>query len=771
MLVDLAPVFLVRRAGWPLRYLSELAAPDLSDDHVGPGHRDWADYVKNYEATLLEQRRLLWGRTVLDERFRKALALANPDLASRASAAAFSEKRNKRARHLDTTLFRYLARASTRTEPCDMWASASLGAWGDATEIGTDRATLYVGVDLRPFQRLFRGLGKRAAYKRAGYWKMNPTFRAVEHDRLSLSVRDACGSCTERSFPNHPGFQLLLEAFHGREPMKWDGLRASLDELAHLEDDGDLLLELGTEAGVLVGGLDLPAHFTSSWAALVEPASSLAEEDRRRFWSAIRRLRRLARRLERAYAQMTAAEVLTSLETARGVVRALLESFGIGGDDLPRTVLRCDSGIAPEVRLGRELRERLTRIVDGYDTFESFLGLNAAVGQLHRQRLFVSGKMTMGDAAGSAPDNVEWDRRWNCWEAIVEQSGHASVDMESRTALWNSWLTKHGSSLTLPAPEPVRSFPTSPYGMVTLRFEGHEALLSGHGDEPIGLFARLWPMLARATPERWNTLRAWMTRVLARYAAARDCEFVELAAPLERAPNTLATPGLGLRRTTLWQASRGDVCLDGGSLVNDDAAIAPTCILPASRREVIFISTSSANITFTDPLAERLLGTSSRLLPSWTFFRQNVPFRGELSSTRASPELRLATGGVVCRRRAVLQGVELAHMRDASGPERYWRWQRWARSRGLGPLLLLRRPQEQSQAIHRDSPLALETAFEGLREAPGAILVEELGVAGLTRGADGEDHVTELAIPFERPFSEEPSRMDAVQFAPAAGRA
>src|SRR5262249_62178744 len=108
-------------------------------------------------AALAREREALWERTVFDERFMRALALANPSLFSKVVARRGSGRGgsgpergrpNKRARHLDTTLYRLLARGVGRTEPFGAWAGVGVVRFGAETRLRRVAPARFVAPDL-----------------------------------------------------------------------------------------------------------------------------------------------------------------------------------------------------------------------------------------------------------------------------------------------------------------------------------------------------------------------------------------------------------------------------------------------------------------------------------------------------------------------------------------------------------------------------------------------------------------------------------------------
>src|SRR4051812_4705398 len=123
MSVELAPAAVIRAAAWPIESL----------DVFGDRERAARHSVIAYEDAIDRERAALWERTAADPRFMKALVFASPSLLQRVqqrAAAGPRASRTKRVRHLETSLYRYLARASTCTTPHGLWAGVTLAAFG-----------------------------------------------------------------------------------------------------------------------------------------------------------------------------------------------------------------------------------------------------------------------------------------------------------------------------------------------------------------------------------------------------------------------------------------------------------------------------------------------------------------------------------------------------------------------------------------------------------------------------------------------------------------
>ena len=126
----LGPLAVVRGASWPLEALEEFSRDELWE--LATAAANTSAYQAAYETALERNRETLWVATQGSTRFMVALTVSNPDLAGRTAECDWS-RRNKRVRHLETTLFRHFSRAVGRTAPCDLWTGVALAHWGDST--------------------------------------------------------------------------------------------------------------------------------------------------------------------------------------------------------------------------------------------------------------------------------------------------------------------------------------------------------------------------------------------------------------------------------------------------------------------------------------------------------------------------------------------------------------------------------------------------------------------------------------------------------------
>ncbi len=297
---ELAPAVVVRAALFPLRTLLRLADVELAALAATTGARSSAAFEQAYESSMQRQRGALSAATLEDPRFARALCLTNEDLSRRLGAkGGLPARRNKRARHLETTLYRYLARAVWRREPCDLWAGVALGTWGERSSVTPITPRYALSPDLGPYQFIVQTLARTPEYIERGVYKLNPTLYLDPHgDRWRYTVR-VFTSVASRELPSRPGVDALIHALASMEPASLAGTAAELRRLGATDDALEALLTAFHSLGLLVGGLAFPRTFSSAWEALMAVAPELLPRHAAPWRSAVRRLRRICRRLER----------------------------------------------------------------------------------------------------------------------------------------------------------------------------------------------------------------------------------------------------------------------------------------------------------------------------------------------------------------------------------------------------------------------------------------------------------------------------------------
>ncbi|HET6582978.1 MAG TPA: lantibiotic dehydratase, partial [Nannocystaceae bacterium] len=355
--IELAPVVPVRVAAWPLR-----AITDFGRTPVATAEDDERARASAHEVALAADRALLWARTVEDPRFMRALAVANAELARSILGRTCPARRDKRTRHLETTLYRYLARASTRPQPGDMWAGATLAQWGATAAIRPRIGRVAVAPDLGPFRELVQALATRPSYVERGPYKLNPTLstRAGEHVFWTPPRRE--GSVRRRL--EGPGVGDVLSALAGAS---WT-LSAAADAVGKRlrigSDAARRIVETLRVQTALVGGLGFPRRFRDAWQALELVEAALEPRDAERWRAARRELFDAAEAVARVVASADPPAILAAMDSARAVVVALATGLAVEPFAAPRAPLRCDVEAPWAIRLGREAHAAAARTIE-----------------------------------------------------------------------------------------------------------------------------------------------------------------------------------------------------------------------------------------------------------------------------------------------------------------------------------------------------------------------------------------------------------------------
>jgi hypothetical protein len=357
-------------------------------------------FVRLHAIEMERQRRALRRETSV-ERFRKALVIANPLVASRWETAceqllaeeqqADSDSKGssrgtvddavatsqqspaggRRSRRLEATVFHYLMRAAGRATPCDAWAGVApveLDPHDATTEprltLSSSESRCEVSVDLRPFQIMLRALGRTERYRHTYPIRLNPTLFAASdradgrHDvpGRSISAVDPDAAPTagwryERQFqgvanwvtlPFHPLPAAVIRHFadHVSRPAASlnEAMRGQADEDVLQRDTFACLIDTLIDWDVLRVDLAMPSRASSVWDALDTAAVGLLEPERSTWQDAIRGLRTRCERLGREFDRLSPEEVKRYRRAIVADVQNLWEMTGLVGEPSPPVV-------------------------------------------------------------------------------------------------------------------------------------------------------------------------------------------------------------------------------------------------------------------------------------------------------------------------------------------------------------------------------------------------------------------------------------------------
>jgi hypothetical protein len=743
---QLGPSVVVRSALFSMRRLDDLADPDLAALSTDCGRNPSPAFEQAYATSMRRQRRLLWEATVDDPRFAKALCITNDEL-SRYITTKRAALRGRRARRLDTTLYRYLARAVWRTEPRDMWAGVTLARWAATTELTGQRSRYAIAPDLQPYQYIVQSLADTDRYAGRGSYKLNPSLaRDTETNSWRYTVR-SFSAIISRQRPFSPGIDALLDALATLDPAPLDTIARHLRALGFHDPQLDELLSVLPDLGLLVGGLAFPRSFSTAWDALIAVPGDLDEDHARAWRGALLSLRRICVRLENAMDSLSLAELRTAQEEARRIPVALAESLGVTAPPLPRTILRCDTSAPFSIAFGADARATFDRSVAEHDHFERHHGVTVAARAAHRKLLLAR---VDREGGRNASDPTECDG-----DAISQEAAWRSAGSDERLGRrltgWSQWLAnpqldptnRHESDDELTQP---------PLGGLVLRPCGHGYRIVGSTIElaaAYGRFGQLFYGLGSASRHGFegHALHDWYQASFAAAAAAAGIEMVEYVGPGEAMPNALARPRFVFPAWDRWGVR---------SSYRDDQFTVHSCgprsvaLASASGRTRVAIACfAPVNLGYSEPHLETLLLSSFREIATW--LTPEMPVDAELFPPNPSPGLALPSGNVVKIRRTVLWGTELKELAAAApGAARFLLWLDLARKNSWPALVLVSRNGGAALPVVRDSPLAVEALLHGLSDGTRFLTVEEPDDREGLVDQNGEVYAVEYIVPFLR---------------------
>ena len=743
--LELAPAVVVRVAAWPLGAITCLgrARPDPGADA--------------HAHALAAERRLLWARTVQDPRFMRALALANPELARGLIGRAFPEVRNKSVRHLETTLYRYLARATSRTQPGDLWASVAVAGWGPRrrSEPRADSRCL-VAPDLAPFRDLLLALAGRAPYPERALYKPNPTLaRQPDGSYLLWSAPGREPSRQRRLAPAasvDAVFELLASAATWTRPAAADAIAGRLGVSAQTARQ---TVDVMCERGVLVGGLLFPRRFRDPWEALEQVERQLEPEHAGPWRVARERLSALAADLAAQIHRCDAATVLAAMDAAGAELQALAAALAVDRFAAPRAPLRCDLEAPWHLELGPDDARALARTIDEYTRYQAAEGLHGPLLRRAQEHALAGGDARALGAFAPMPTRSATDGPLT-WDALLADHDPES-ELRRRCERLQARLERPGADVSLAPADPAGGpLLAALHASITTRELGSGLAAHGLSLDATAAYARFASLLASTPAQR---LERWFCAGHRRLGERTGADPVALVYD-HPTPNVLAQPRLFDAVLDPWGVTADQRPDRGLRLAWERERLVVWA--DASPRPAVVYAPTAANPRLDDPCLHALL-LSSLHVPPLTGPGAPIVHAGELADSRHRPRLRLADGAVIHPRRTLVAAADLAALLRVKGAARFAAWQQLAARHGWPALLLLAGDDRAPLLVPRDSPLAVEAAFEG---AAGlrVLAVEEFTRAAWVGAGDDDDHahVADFVVPFARelgrPAHREPAR-------------
>ncbi|MFN6541434.1 MAG: lantibiotic dehydratase [Nostoc sp. EkiNYC01] len=763
---ELAPVGILRAAAWPIETIQSFGNQELASLALAASRTKdadiWKEYATAYQQVHEDDRQQLWQMTAADSWFMKALLLSNPALVTEVQRVAFQRqgKRTKKIRHLETALYRYLARAAGRTTPYGLWAGVSLVEFTKTAQHNQGAAKYSFTPDLCPFQTILRSLAQRSIYRQRATWRLNPTLKRQADGSWRFWGRTPDGLVEQREIESQEIVDILLEELTKLELGTLDELSKTVSASPRWNDAATIedILHLFIDGGVLLGGLDLPQGFENCWEALAVVADKLIEPDRCLWNSAIQELHSLCDTLAAKLDFLSLDALVDYLQQAKTYIQELAQALGVSLLQLSDLVLHCDLGLPFCIAIDEAQQNTLLETLADYeDYWIQGASPASAMRMAFRERL--KQEFAAGIALGDLKSTLVSEMR----------TAHRHPEAIARLEAWERSLSQNQEVVVLESSSnsPKSALSTAPFGCLFAGvFESFQLVVHGISDDPVPIFARFQDLFNGN-----NLLYSWFQQRLDCLASQHQIQVAELQSPFEPNPNVLARPNFNILPIELWGANK-----DSLSLVDAEIFLDPKTQLPflklrsPSPNPVAVFWFSMAAVNARDPICEQLLWTTFQDNPMAIFRAATVPMSIELTTPRFTPRVQLPKEAIVRPRRTVLSGQVLAELAQLDGIERFARWQQLAAEYGWPILLNLQIEDKPSLLLHRDSPLALESFFKkDLHKHTRWLIVEELVNQPWLVDSKGQHYMAELALPFARSEHGWSSRRDETPIIKVAG--
>ncbi|MEJ2723797.1 MAG: lantibiotic dehydratase [Deltaproteobacteria bacterium] len=768
---QLAPCGMLRMAMWPRSVFDAFGDSQLAQLAAETMHKssDSEAYRARYQKILTNERSALHSRTLCDERFLKALTVSNPDFAQRIQRHTerlnLHRPRNKWMRHLEYSLYRYLARAVGRPVPCSLWSGVNLALFGKHDQIMAEDPRYLFTPDLRPFQAILRALGATETYRRKVAWCVNPTLACNEDGSWTLWARKAKAPGDIRWPVEYhlKGSALIDRAIGAIEPITpaaySDLVKAVVGSAGILHKEAHLMLEQFIDAQVLVGGLDLPSFFSNPEDALREAGRYLLSSHRRHWELAVAALIELCNRLSSTYDDLTLQEVTEAENQVRNVLIQLIEALGTNDVALPQLLLRVDLKAPFRMEMGPGTRERVERGLRLYLRHRQALGMGPAFRQAWWQQL----RERLG--GGQIINAVNLFRQHPfpgnepiTWQALSEYVG-ADRQIEDRIRQWEALLGNNAVLVTVNAEGMGRECPLGCLIAGLPGFASREPgalAIGGLLDEPIPIYSRFADLLNPGSSLPDDPLFHWFDKTLQELSSNAGIRIYEYAGSADWNPNSLVRPPFNVERIAPFSTVNRSVDIRKWCLKFDKQRNVPLVVIHPQTEDAASVervyaaifSFCSASVHISDPLAELLLTSSFRDRPV-PFQAATIPFKKELNRNTTSPKIQLADGSVIRSRRTYINGDELEELISATSAKQFQIWAAFAKTHRLSDMVAVRLDDRPSLLMKRDSPLGLEAVLKGAGRQTSVIMVEDLDMNSFVDFPNGESYALDIAFPIK----------------------
>ncbi len=743
--VSLAPAGIVRAATWSIECLAGFGDRSLAELALGTIEGgDWDTYSTAYHRAFDRDREYLMSVTVRDLRFRRAIRLSNPIVATKIEALlqlpGELPPRNKMVRRLEHTLYRYLARAIGRTNPNGLWAGVGLVEFSTEANTTIDRiaAEYYFAPDLRPFQAMLRSLGKLPSYRASTCWRINPTLLLQPDGCWQFWARTDVGEVEQYAVESDDSLAELLNILIQQETGTFTELIAGIQ--AHHPEMLTLtladLLETLVAEGILQGGLDLPQRFATGWDALTTAAQSLLPPHQSYWNRAIEELQACCQTLSEQIETIELPALELLLSQATKCVITLAQSLNISLEDLPDPIVHCDLKLPIRVKLAHQQQAAILKLIDRYQAdWVDGISPTTALRQDLRQQL----------TAKLQPDLQLGEIAIDTLPQTNRSSEEGNLRLNQHLTAWEHLLQTETAQITLEHSH-LSTTPKAPLGcLYCLPSQGFKLQMRGIDDDPARGFARFGKFL---DPD--GLLHTWLKQQIVNLQQQQGIIIADLQIPFEINPNVLARDTFCENSIALWYPAADTLSLQAAKIGIDAATSFPCLKLPTRTDPIAVFGFSAAHVSAIDPLAELLFYTGFQERPIAIAMAATLPTTPELTKPRQTPRICLPEGSYLRPQRTVLNGDILADLIQLTPAQRYVQWQKLAIEHHWSELLMLQIDREPPLLIRRDSPLSLESVFKSVRPHTQWLIVEETIDLPWLVDAENRHYLAEIAFPLRR---------------------
>jgi hypothetical protein len=700
-------------------------------------------------------------------RFGKALLIANRTVAEAWRADA--QRRPKRQRHLQNTVFLYLMRACGRSTPNGAWAGvapvmpAPAGPATPGLRVADAPPRYEATLNLRPFVLMLRALAGAPRYRWEQPLHLNPTLRASGSGWRY--EQDQGGIHRWVSLPGQPLLTAIIDAYadDARLPARplvetlaalWPGqpaLRSGLERLIDWLIDRD----------VLRTDVRLPSTASTVWSALAKVCEHLLPPDRQCWTETIARLQRLCEHLGTGFEELSIDEVEQLLATLEAEVQQLWNAAGLPGEP-PAPLLYVDMRAPFSVTWSAAAIESATKAV------AATLAFHAADGgaELFRRQSLADVFAALADGQSNAAplldvierldwrvpplprqsDAVEYS---DTLEFILGQSPPDSAlgrEAAEYCRVWQHRLAAVHTRPTWTLPDRALRADVQPgaRGSILLRLAGDERVWIGAGRPEAALFAaRFATVLQDGTGE---------APLIAALREQMDAAAVGRIAPVEVVGWDAFTPNVALHPLLAAQVLdvHQSACQLRDLWLISDPERQRVWLRRRSEPGLLApLYSTGADLGYHD-VCGRLLQVLAAG-HGWEFLSFEMPaLQAERTTWRHLPRLVLGGGEVLRPERWTIDRQTVERLAAASGAARYRLWREEMTRRGVPDLVHVRRgPHAPELLMRTDSPLAVRSLLES--EASRVPWIEMMELPGMpeswpVRDAKGNHYVAELAV-------------------------